>query len=160
MIERHRAFTTELILPNTPCYADISLQSGSWMHPLDTQCLASTLRNCESGKPELPSLQMGGIRRLGHPRENPQIPTDEHRCYWCGKQFTSAWNCKRHQLIHTGQKPFTCKFCRRSFNQKVSLRKHERLHSRNKLNSLGVHPTVPAGHNYGESTPENASDSI
>ncbi|XP_071824429.1 uncharacterized protein [Apostichopus japonicus] len=113
-----------------------------------------------SRKPELPSLQMGGIRRLGHPRENPQIPTDEHRCYWCGKQFTSAWNCKRHQLIHTGQKPFTCKFCRRSFNQKVSLRKHERLHSRNKLNSLGVHPTVPAGHNYGESTPENASDSI
>lgn len=51
------------------------------------------------------------------------------QCKFCGKEFRSSWHRKRHELIHTGQKPFSCHFCHKAFNQRSNLLEHERVHT-------------------------------
>lgn len=42
----------------------------------------------------------------------------------CLIAFTQQSNMQRHQLTHTGEKPFRCKRCGRYFSQRVNLKKH------------------------------------
>ncbi|XP_069194822.1 protein bric-a-brac 1 isoform X6 [Procambarus clarkii] len=55
----------------------------------------------------------GGIRRL-------------LECEHCHKHFTSRFNLQRHQLIHTGAKPYECPLCHQRFNQSGHVKTHLR----------------------------------
>ncbi|XP_032418205.1 zinc finger protein 3 homolog isoform X1 [Xiphophorus hellerii] len=52
----------------------------------------------------------------------------EHRCSVCSKQFPHAYKLERHELIHTGEKPYCCSICGRGFNQKGNLKTHYKVH--------------------------------
>ncbi|KAH8268018.1 hypothetical protein KR018_006365, partial [Drosophila ironensis] len=47
-------------------------------------------------------------------------------CSTCGKHFTKPALLKRHQVVHTKEKPFTCHSCPCAFSQKSSLQRHQR----------------------------------
>ncbi|XP_041423166.1 uncharacterized protein LOC734388 isoform X3 [Xenopus laevis] len=50
-------------------------------------------------------------------------------CLTCGKKFGRKEHCKIHQLVHTGEKPFTCSVCGKCFSFKNHMKSHERVHT-------------------------------
>ncbi|XP_061614361.1 zinc finger and BTB domain-containing protein 14 isoform X2 [Phyllopteryx taeniolatus] len=50
-------------------------------------------------------------------------------CEICAKAFTTHAHLKEHLKIHTGFKPYRCHVCGKSFIRAPDLKKHERVHS-------------------------------
>ncbi|CAH0560690.1 unnamed protein product [Brassicogethes aeneus] len=62
----------------------------------------------------------------------------KYECNFCPKKFGWPTDLKRHILIHTGEKPFTCNLCDASFTRNFLLQNHQK-----KVHSIGKRSLLP-----------------
>ncbi|XP_051901233.1 zinc finger and BTB domain-containing protein 3-like isoform X3 [Pristis pectinata] len=54
------------------------------------------------------------------PGSEDELPT----CVACGKTFSCTYSLKRHALVHTRERPHSCRFCLRRYSQSGDLYRH------------------------------------
>lgn len=72
------------------------------------------------------------FKDLHHLRRHSVVHTGlkPYTCLVCQRGFNQASHLKSHMRLHTGERPFKCQHCDRSFNHKVSLKSHvQRYHT-------------------------------
>ncbi|WAR16512.1 ZIK1-like protein [Mya arenaria] len=60
-------------------------------------------------------------------------------CELCGKTSRTIWNYKIHMRVHTGEKPYHCRWCDMTFKQRHHLKRHEVKKHLDKLETSGNH---------------------
>ena len=61
-------------------------------------------------------------------KSNGEKEVDKPMCPICGKCFTMKSNLRDHMNIHTGEKPYKCKYCSYCSASYGTLSMHQRSH--------------------------------
>lgn len=70
----------------------------------------------------------GSDRNAEHNRSDADVGK-QLKCDICGKAFKDKYQLKKHQKIHSGEKPFACETCGKRFMCTTHLKSHMRTHS-------------------------------
>ena len=113
---------------------ETSMQSRFKMQVAPRDSKASPM---EMAPPD-PHMNLFTFRHMVQQPGRPRLPPEGNNqkrvlprtfvCRTCNKGFTRSHHLRRHELIHSGQKPFKCTICGRAFNRSDHLNLHLATH--------------------------------
>ncbi|XP_052564688.1 ras-responsive element-binding protein 1 isoform X2 [Culex pipiens pallens] len=71
--------------------------------------------------------------------------TTEFVCKICSKVLSSASSLDRHVLVHTGERPFNCKYCQLTFTTNGNMHRHMRTHKQSERESYESDASTDSG---------------
>ncbi len=120
-----------LTLPPVP---PPSVQKNNASMKRDAIIMAAAVAKSKRGTHLLPTVKMAQKQSGSSAKAQKPIFTDNSKpilcCNLCPteagrlKRWTTPYKLKRHQFIHTNEKPFKCKICSQRYNQKSSAKTH------------------------------------
>ena len=114
----------------------------------EIEVLENHLKNCQAGqnkakedvfevKEELKLKPKSSRKFDNYPNKTPKTKWS-YQCSFCNKKVRCMTDLKRHELVHTGERPFTCNLCSQSFQRKYGLKVHcVRMHPKAFDSNLG-----------------------
>ncbi|KAK5917597.1 hypothetical protein CgunFtcFv8_002432 [Champsocephalus gunnari] len=115
------------LLPPEPisCGGDSSVFSHSITKYTMTSPSDSLVLPSEAPPPSYPGVQKANRKCRTLPKHRPfSCPSAG-----CERRFSRSDELTRHLRIHTGQRPFSCRFCSRSFSRSDHMTTHVRTHT-------------------------------
>uniref|UniRef100_A0A1B0CX91 Putative c2h2-type zn-finger protein n=1 Tax=Lutzomyia longipalpis TaxID=7200 RepID=A0A1B0CX91_LUTLO len=97
---------------------------NSGIHPIEESWVKEELPddpisfNPVGKSPEVEAYRREGFKNFGW----------KFWCKFCEKGFTQRSFLLRHEIIHTGAKPFRCDICSKTFGRKDQLKRHRQVH--------------------------------
>eukprot|EP00178_Gracilaria_changii_P018940 TRINITY_DN54_c0_g1_i1.p1 TRINITY_DN54_c0_g1~~TRINITY_DN54_c0_g1_i1.p1 ORF type:complete len:342 (+),score=96.45 TRINITY_DN54_c0_g1_i1:11369-12394(+) len=78
------------------------------------------------------SSRMPSPRRAARARRGRRTaPNSNLQCHICLQFYSRRDNLRVHQRVHTGERPFSCRYCSQPFRWQGALKNHESIHVRN-----------------------------
>ncbi|KAJ8362328.1 hypothetical protein AAFF_G00379790, partial [Aldrovandia affinis] len=106
--------------------------SSTHQHPTPPKTLPTPTQS-HTGTPGAHTCYQCGMGFMSEPllKKHQRIHTGERPCHCsqCGKSFSTLQHLKQHQRAHTGERPYHCSQCGKSFTQSSSLTVHQRTHT-------------------------------
>ena len=105
---------------------DSSVKSEAIQEDLLSETDDETVDSCENDAEEQEPTEQ---EHLSDPLEHSSKKDFKHKCKTCPSSFKDSWKLKRHETMHSTEKPFKCTICLKMFKTYDVMRVHEMRHA-------------------------------
>lgn len=111
------------------CSKELKTYEGLTLHRMKTHKIFDQLVKKVGGhrRKQCPICGVFRASLINHMR----VHTGEkpYKCKFCEQGFKDQGTCRRHERTHTGEKPYNCTYCDKSFNQSTFRNEHMLIHT-------------------------------